>query len=220
MILSANQPYFFPYLPFYQMVYHSDVFVSADCVNFCKKKFINKNIISDKRGNKITILLPLKDVSSYKKINQVLIYDFDKTIETLLKKILITYGRKNTDVFELVKNCFTSDRISEVSTNSIRGVFEYLEIKKQVLVCSDDCNLEDNLTKELRIYKLCQQTHCDEYLNLIGGKNLYKKSEFEKMGIKLNFLQTKLSLSTSILDLLFRYSKEEVKNFLTQYTLI
>jgi len=221
MILSVNQPYFFPYLPFYQMVYHSDIFISADCVNFCKKKFINRNVITDNSGKIIPFNLPLQDMSSFKLISDTFIHNKEKTKNDLIKKLKIVYGQKNNShIFDLIDQCFTSDKISHISTNSIKLIFNYLDIDKKIELCSEKYNLENNLKKEFRIYNLCEQTKCTQYVNLIGGKKIYDKDEFLKRGIELFFIKSDTTHKTSILDLLFRYSKEDLKKIITEYSLI
>jgi hypothetical protein len=62
------------------------------------------------------------------------------------------------------------------------------------------------------------------YINAIGGQKLYSKEDFESQEIDLIFIkmgEVKFDNPyTSILDLLFRYDKEFIKNELSNYTLI
>ena len=71
MILSANQPYFFPYLTYYQMVYISDCFMSLDNFNHIKCGFINRNVVKDKNGNDIKFVISLEKSSPNKTINEI-----------------------------------------------------------------------------------------------------------------------------------------------------
>jgi hypothetical protein len=212
MKVSINQPYFFPYLPFYQMVNYSDVFVSLDSVNFCKKKFINRNVITDNNGRKINFTLPIRNLSQNKKINQSEIFNLKKTKDSFIKKLKLTYGfrKSNLEVFDVVDSCFTSNLISEVSTNSIKNVFNYLGIEKSILLSSESFKSYDEYKKEIKIYGICHELNCTDYINLPNGNLLYDKEDFTKKEIKLSFISNDLNYNTSILDVLFREDKQQI----------
>ncbi|MBO6047753.1 MAG: WbqC family protein, partial [Erysipelotrichaceae bacterium] len=45
MILGMNQPYFFPYLGYFQLMNMADMFILYDDVNFIKGGWIHRNRI-------------------------------------------------------------------------------------------------------------------------------------------------------------------------------
>lgn len=60
-----------------------------------------------------------------------------------------------------------------------------------------------------------------QYINAIGGQKLYSKEDFASQGIDLKFIKNKSELpNTSILDILFRFDKEVIKQELNNYELI
>ena len=45
------QPYYFPAIHYYQLIFCSDIFIILDNVNFINKGFIHKNYFIDTRTN-------------------------------------------------------------------------------------------------------------------------------------------------------------------------
>ena len=190
------------------MVNVSDVFVSLDYVTYVKGKFINRNSVTDNCGRNIKFVLKLDGCSSFKMINEI--------------KLKIVYGTKkiNTDIYDLVNSCFTSDMISEISYNSIKNVFSFLGVNKTILICSKSFPNHVQYKKENRIYSLCDELKCDKYINLPNGGSLYKKEDFINKNIELSFISNDLNYSTSILDFLFVESKEQIINRLNDCNFI
>ena len=67
MRLAVMQPYFFPYIGYWQLINAADIFVIYDDVNFIKSGYINRNNILQ-NGNSQLITLELLGSSSFKKI--------------------------------------------------------------------------------------------------------------------------------------------------------
>ena len=68
--IAIMQPYFFPYLGYFQLMSAVDKFVLYDDVTFIKQGWINRNNIRINNEKKL-ITLPLKKISSNKKIVDV-----------------------------------------------------------------------------------------------------------------------------------------------------
>ena len=67
--LAIMQPYFFPYIGYFQLIHAVDRFVIYDNIEYTKKGWINRNRILN-NGSIKTITLPIKKASDY------LNYDF------------------------------------------------------------------------------------------------------------------------------------------------
>jgi hypothetical protein len=184
-----------------------------------KGKFINRNSVTDNKNKNIKFVLKLDECSSFKMINQISLKNYIKEKDDFIKKLKIIYGTKkvNTDVYDLVNSCFTSDMISEISYNSIKNVFHFLGIEKTILLCSESFPKYSNYKKETRIYGICEELKCHEYINLPNGGTLYNKEDFRKKNIKLSFISNNLNYNTSILDFLFREDKKQIINRLNNY---
>ena len=77
---------------------------------------------------------------------------------------------------------------------------------------------------------ICRLLNAGSYINAIGGQELYSKEDFEKAGIRLNFIKSELTpykqfksdfiADLSIIDILMFNSLEEINKMLDKYSLI
>lgn len=233
MKLGIMQPYFFPYIGYYQLVKEVDHFIFYDDVNFIKRGWINRtNIIGRERKQLITI--SLKQSSQNKLINEIEIadnqYKFLKTIEFTYKKATFF-----ADIFPLIESCFvgSTQLISDISANSIRVVNDYLKLDTEFSTSSKTHNTSSLLKKEKRIIKICQDEEVKTYINPIGGMAIYSKDDFQKEGIEIKFLKSKdinynqepilksgFEPNLSIIDVLMFNDIDTVRNYLNQFELI
>jgi hypothetical protein len=224
--IAIMQPYLFPYIGYFQLIKSVDTFIVYDDVNYIKGGWINRNNLLI-NGEKRLFTISLKQSSSYKLIKEIEIKDdfkkFHKTIQS-------SYGRAPyyKDVVNLLeeiidyKNRFLSDFIF----NSLLRIIQYLNIETEILLSSAiPKNIE--LTGERRVIDICLRMNATQYINAIGGKNLYDVQNFQKNGIELKFIEPELNhykqfnnsfiSGLSIIDVLMFNSIEDVNNLLNQY---
>ena len=92
MKVAIMQPYFAPYIGYFQLINEVDIFVIYDDVNFIKKGWINRNnILINGQPNLFSI--PLINVSQNKKINETYISLDQKWKTEFLKRIQIAYKK-------------------------------------------------------------------------------------------------------------------------------
>lgn len=223
------QPYFFPYIGYFQLINAVDKFVIYDDVNFIKQGWINRNKIL---SNEKSLLFSLETIgaSSFKTINQIYVGNNKKK---LLKTFFYAYKKsKYFDViYPLIEKIFLfqENNLSIFIENSIISISRYLGIQTE-FVTSSTLNKNDNLRNQEKIIDICQLLNASKYINSIGGRTLYDKSAFEKNGIELSFLKPIISKYTqfkndfipnlSIIDLMMFNSREIIKTKLNEYTLI
>ena len=70
MKIAVVQPYFLPYIGYFQLINAVDRFIIYDDVNFMKKKWINRNNILI-AGQSKPFVIPLKKISQNKLIKDV-----------------------------------------------------------------------------------------------------------------------------------------------------
>ena len=233
MKIAIMQPYFFPYLGYFQLIQAVDVFVFYDDVNFIKKGWINRNrILLNNEDHLITI--PCIKVSQNKLINEVLVNYDDSEISKMTKTLNHAYHLAPN--FKSVMGLFEKvmgekhRTISELAIQSVKSVCEYLEIEKSFKTssCSDYGNR--HLIKGDRLMDIAKREGLADYVNAIGGSEIYTKEEFARNGIRLEFLKPALNpyaqrsnnfvSGLSILDALMFERKDVVKNHLINYSLI
>lgn len=229
--LGIMQPYFFPYIGYWQLINAVDKFVIYDDVNYIKGGWINRNRIN-MNGKPTYLTLKLVSASPNKKIMQTEIATDEVYRNKMIKTIENAYARAPyfQDVFPMIKEIILSNEtnLAVYLQNSIMKVMEYMGIDTEILI-SSKIKKNDSLRRENKVYELCRILNANEYYNAIGGKSLYSFDEFSRQGIKLHFLKTlpivyettpkNFSENLSILDVLMYNSKASIKKLLTQYEL-
>ena len=232
MKLGIMQPYFFPYLGYWQLINAVDKYIIYDDVNFIKNGWINRNNIL-LNGRKHLITLPLEGASSFLLINQIRTSSKLKDKEKLLKTIEQAYKKSPyfEKVFSIIKNTifYESEYISEALLYSIKTIVEYLDMNTEIIL-SSGLNKDNSLSSEEKIIHICKILNANSYYNAIGGQELYNKQNFEKNNIKLNFLEMNYCCypqfkndfiaNLSIIDVLMFNSPALIKEMLNEFRII
>ena len=231
MKIGIMQPYFLPYIGYWQLLNAVDKYVIYDDVNYIKGGWINRNriIINDKVQ---WMTLRLNGASPNKLINEIELANDISNTEKLLRKILETYRKAPyfNQVYPIVENIvnYRNFNLAKYLEHSIRVICNYLEIRTEIIV-SSDIDKNNELRAEEKVIEICKKLRGTEYYNAIGGKELYSYKNFAKNGLKLSFLKTNLIeykqkddnfiANLSILDVLMWNSKEDIQSFLHMYHL-
>lgn len=229
MKLGIMQPYFLPYIGYFQLIKTVDVYVIYDDVQYIKGGWINRNNIL-LHGQKFMINLLLSGASPNKMINEVLV---QRDQRKLLKTIEVAYKRApffKTIYPEIIKICESENlNLAKFVGNSIQTVSKYLKITTKIIYSSEIVK-NNELKAHEKVIEICKLLGANTYLNAIGGQELYHRWEFLKNGIDLKFIQTKaLSYpqfrnefveNLSILDVMMFNSIEEINRLLDKYELI
>ena len=93
MKLAIMQPYFFPYIGYWQLINSVDTFIIYDNLNFIKEKWVNRNRLLAINGEPFYFRVPLLDKSSYKKIKDISIDFHQKWKRKILDSIYFNYKR-------------------------------------------------------------------------------------------------------------------------------
>ena len=67
--IAIMQPYFFPYIGYFQLIAAVDMFIVYDNIKYTKKGWINRNRLLN-RGKNVIFSLPLKNDSDYLNVCQ------------------------------------------------------------------------------------------------------------------------------------------------------
>ena len=209
MKVSIMQPYFFPYIGYFQLIANSDVFVIYDDVNFIKKGWINRNTILV-NNSPYLFSMPLQNVSQNKLINEIFISDLDKWKMDLLKTISSSYKKAPfyQDVYPLIEKIISFDELNLAIyiQNSIQNLCAYLNINTK-LIMSSEIVKNNGLKGENKIIDICLQLGATQYVNAIGGFELYTKENFRVKNIDLKFIKSE--------DIVYQQFKNEFKPWLS-----
>ena len=223
MKVAIMQPYFLPYIGYWQLIHAVDKFVILDDVQYITKGWVNRNkIIVNGKENWITI--PLKNANRNRMINEIEICDKSLWLPKFERSI--KYNFKNSiffkEIYELIDCILNNEEnnLSKFLLNSISSICNYLGIKTDILV-SSSCSPKRELKGESRIIEICKNIGASSYINLPGGKNLYNNSSFSEEGIDLHFLEEKNNEEylCSIAQIIFEKNKQDIKSELYKFKL-
>ena len=222
MRVAIMQPYFFPYLGYYQLIQSCDVFVLYDDVKYTKKGWISRNRIQQ-NGRVVNVSLQLKNDRDDCLIGErSLALDFDRA--KLFRKVAGAYsGAAFWDESKSVLNAIIGNKEENLFgylNNSIEKLLEFLEIPKTILISSQ--LIDKSLSGTDRVIAICKELGADEYINPIGGVDLYSPNIFKDNGLGLGFISSKLSPYSqsdvefipglSIIDLMVNVGIEELRH--------
>jgi hypothetical protein len=231
--IAIMQPYFIPYIGYFQLINSVDIFVVYDNIKYTKKGWINRNRILV-NGKDQYISLPLKKDSDYLFVNQrFLSENFEKDKLNILNKIKECYCKSPNfkEVFYLLEEIFNfkTNNLFDFIYNSIKVVCNYLEIKTQFII-SSTVDINHNLKSEEKVLEICKALKSSVYINPIGGVNLYNKSSFIAKDVELLFLKSdeliyrqfenEFLTWLSIVDVLMFNNRLEIKKTLNNYKLL
>ena len=225
------QPYFIPYIGYWQLLNTVDKYVIYDDVNFIKGGWINRNKILVNNTPRY-FNIPMIGASPNKLINEVKVNNDYRIINKNLRVIEAAYAKApyfNTvfPIMEKILFCGKED-IASYIVCSLELICKYLGIETD-LVLSSDLTKNNGLKGQEKVLEICQLLNATDYYNAIGGKELYSFEEFEKRNIKLHFLKRneikyqqygdEFSPDLSIIDVMMFNSVGEIKELLGEYTL-
>lgn len=229
MRLAIMQPYFLPYIGYFQLIKSVNQFIIYDDVNYIKQGWINRNKILV-NGKIFIFNLNISDASSYKHINHLQIGNNKKKLHKTISEGYVKAPFYN-EIIGLVEKVFSfeTNSLSALIINSIQLICEFLEIKTKLLISSELAK-DNNLKGETKVISICKIFGAKVYINSIGGLELYSKDHFKAEDIELFFLKPgKIEYrqfnnlyvpNLSIIDVLMFNSKKHVIEMLDNFELI
>ena len=157
------QPYFLPYIGYFQLISAVDVFIVYDNIQYAKKGWINRNRML-LNGAPVVFSLPLQGASGALQIR---------------------------DVFPLVEEIVRCREVNlfRYLYHSICTTCRHLGIGTPLRI-SSEMDVDHGLAKQERVLAISRGAGAATYVNPIGGVELYSKAEFREAGIDLKFLRS------------------------------
>lgn len=192
--LAVMQPYFFPYLGYFQLMAKVDSFVLFDDVHFINKGWINRNRINV-GGAPHTITVPLKQASQNRLICNIELDDSTKWREKMLRTIEQSYVRAPwfEQVFPLIEGIVRHDapNLADYLHHSLTALRDHLRLSTGIVTTSRQYRNAELKAQE-RIIDICLKEHASVYVNASGGMELYSQAHFADRGLDLKFVQPTL----------------------------
>lgn len=234
MKIAIMQPYLFPYIGYFSLIYNTDRFVFFDTPQYIRKGWINRNRIISSSGEPIYFTVPTQKAARETAINQILINNAQQWQEKLYGQLSVYKNKAPyyAKVLELVHDVVDGEKnmISELAIDSVMKTCNYLGIDKPFDVFSK-MNLPGvfaNAPDEWAL-SISQKLGCDTYINPPGGKAFFDCDKYKKAGIRLQFLEQKLVPyvqklgrfveGLSIIDLMMFCKEDEIREMMGHYAL-
>ena len=233
MKIGIMQPYFLPYLGYFQLMNACNEFVVYDNIKFTKKGWIHRNRML-LNGTDHMFSLPLKSDSDFLNVDQRFLGgNFEKEKGKMLGQIRSSYGKAPyfKVAFPIIEDIFNDQErnLFGFIFNSLLKVRDYLSITTP-LVVSSTIDIDHELKGKYKVMALIKKLGGDTYINPIGGMELYDKEEFAQNGISLQFHKMRAITyaqsgnpflpSLSILDVMMFNDKTAIMSYLQEFDLI
>jgi hypothetical protein len=188
--LAIMQPYFFPYIGYWQLIHAADSFVIYDDVNYINRGWINRNRLLI-NGEPALITLPLHQASQNKKICDIDLSPASDWLKKLSRMIEVTYKKAPhfAETFPIVEKvlAYESGNLADYLAYQLQTLAAFIGIETRFVVTSRVYGNND-LTAQDRIIDICKREQADIYINAQGGRDLYDAAAFREAGVDLRFI--------------------------------
>jgi hypothetical protein len=232
MIVSIMQPYFFPYLGYFQLMAASDVFVAYDDVQFIKGGWVHRNRIL-LNGAPVWMSFPVVTESHTLQIRQREYIQGRSHRTKLLRRLEGAYRQAPNfeATMNLVEKILTTPErnVAVLNTYALQEIASAIGLHTRIVTSS---SLDkDNVARGAeRVVSICGSVGAKVYLNAIGGVNLYDADFFEKRGLILRFIKPQFPEygqsssdfvgALSIIDVMMNIQFSDIGRMLGQYRIL
>lgn len=227
------QPYFLPYIGYWQLIANTEKFIFFDVVQYNKRSWMNRNRIlhPDKFDDFQYITVPIKKHERGSLISDVEIsYEEDWVSEifgklTLYRKLNAPYYSEVSELlFRILKPRYS--RFLDLVVHETLEICNFLGLKLNYQLAS-----EISFDREIIAgpgdwaLSVCKSLGASSYINPYGGYEIFDEKKYFENDVKIQFLKSNLSPykqswrkefipGLSIIDLLMFLSKEEIRDYL------
>jgi hypothetical protein len=188
--VAIMQPYFFPYIGYWQLIDSADLFVIYDDVNYINRGWVNRNRILS-QGKTVYATAPLQQASQNRRICDLNLHPSPVWRTKLIKTLLSTYRKAPhfSGVFPVVEQLIlhNAPNLSDYLANQLCILSAFMGINTEIVQTSRIYR-NDSLSGQDRILDICKKEGATTYINPIGGQPLYNATAFNKEGVMLQFI--------------------------------
>lgn len=231
MKLGIMQPYFFPYIGYFELICRTDRWIVFDTAQYIRHGWVNRNRILHPTQGWQYIIVPTARHEQKTPIHEIRIANTDRWRERLLGQL--QHYRKQAPYFravmDLVAECLEpgEDSLSRLNVKSLQRVCTYLGIAFNYTVFSE-MKLTLGPVEEPGDWalRIAEALGASEYINPPGGAGLFNPAKFAASRIKLT-IQPPIDFvyrcgkytfepNLSILDVLMWNAPETVQSYLDE----
>ncbi len=230
MKLAIMQPYFLPYIGYFQLINSVDTFVIYDNIKFTKKGWMHRNRILVEGKDKMFTVPVRSDSDHLDVVQRALADSFSEESRRVIRRIRAAYSKAPfyEEVIPLIKECFQhrEGNLFDFIYASLTLLVEFLEIDTEIII-SSSVSIDHALKSQDKVLAICKELGASTYVNAIGGRDLYDAATFREEGIDLHFIRTmpfeyeqfggEFVPWLSIIDVMMFNSKERIQEYLCDY---
>ncbi|MER2000458.1 MAG: WbqC family protein, partial [Lysinibacillus sp.] len=196
MRVALMQPYFFPYIGYFQLIKAVDEFVIFDNAQYIRRGWMNRNRILNAQKETVYISVPVQKAHRETKIKDIVINHNSNWQDTIYRQL--NYYHKAPHyafVMGFLSDCLSikEPSLSEFNTILLKRVCNLLEIDTKITVLSEEFPMinEANAADEWGI-KVAKAMNATTYINAIGGMEFYDQQKYQANGLDIQFIKTEL----------------------------
>jgi hypothetical protein len=229
MIMGLMQPYFFPYIGYFDLIRRTDLWVVFDTAQYTRRGWINRNRILHPFSGWQYIVVPVAHHDRTAPIKEIRTAEDSRWRDKLLGQ-LQHYGKKAPffkPTMELVSACLqqADGSLAHLNVKSMRMTCDYLGIPLHYALLSEmDLRLGPVEGPGDWALRIAEALGASEYINPPGGAHLYDRCKFEEAGITLT-IQVPIDLvypceghefrpNLSIIDVMMWNGADEIRSYL------
>ena len=223
---AVMQPYFLPYLGYWQMLNAVDHFVIYDDVQFSKGGYVNRNKLLGSKGPQwLTLSLEkssLKTTIAHKRLDSIRLQNLEGQVESILKNQYrdFEFLEDAWIWWQELKSLGSGIFLGDYLLSQIEWVKQRLDISTEVQL-SSSLQLSRDGGRVAPLLDCGSKVGSKDYVNSPGGRSLYKAQDFSENGFQLHFFHPQLdsvsvdwngeAVCLSILDNIARLGEERVR---------
>ncbi|OQP67507.1 WbqC family protein [Niastella populi] len=235
MTAAIMQPYFFPYIGYFQLIQAADRFILFDDVQYIRHGWINRNRILKPADGVQYIIMPLASHTRNTPIKDISVADVEGSRDKILRQI--EHYKKTApyykQVLALIADCFAAPHssITEMNAGYLKAICDYIGIEYKIEI-SSQMNFDYSGVQNAGEWalRMSEQLQATAYINPVSGMELFDKNRFEQSDIRLQFLQPvikeydqrrkQFEPGLSIIDVMMFNEPAAIKNLLNDYQLV
>lgn len=234
MKLAVMQPYFFPYLGYFDLINQVDTWIVFDIVQFIRHGWINRNRILHPKEGWQYVIVPVKNYSRDATIGDIEVASNDGKWQKRILGQLEHYKKTAPyyrDVINLVKEAIEPDEpsIARLNVRCLEAVCRVIGLPFEFSYMSEmDLELGEIREPDDWPVEISRALGASEYVNPPGGGSFFQPEKFTAANVKLNLrpLLTPLEYKPrgyefvphlSIIDLLMWNSPQQIKEHLEKH---
>jgi len=187
MIVSANQPYYFPYPGFFYKAHRSDIFVILDDVQFPRgTTWTTRNRFKNDQGS-LWMTVPVKKKGlGLQKINTVRICHDGRWAKKYLESLRNAYTNAPyvKDHLTFLEELFSTkfEKLIDFNLKIIRYLMKHLQIDTKIILSSE---LEIKAKGDKLLIEMCRRLGASQFLAQSAARKYLDSDRFKEAGIQL-----------------------------------